>query len=167
MKLISVFLLAMFSVVSVYAKRPESRVIRYRTDRELKKHNINDLLKLSLEHSAFRHKVIAENIANISTPGYKAREVPAPNKLSDLIGTNGSRHRFFMANTSSRHMRRSQGKRGKFRSYKLKDPYETKKNGNNVSMIQQNSKALENKTNYLTALRSYTALNSLFGTITR
>jgi len=34
------------------------------------------LLEQIIKTSAFRHKVLASNIANVDTPGYKAKDVP-------------------------------------------------------------------------------------------
>ncbi len=45
-----------------------------------------DLLLQSMSVAALRHKVIANNIANVNTPGYKALEVSFEGELARHLG---------------------------------------------------------------------------------
>lgn len=165
MRLILTLLVAFFSV-SASAKQSDKRIAFYKPElREAKKHRTNDLFKSYLELSAFRHKTLAQNIANVNTPGYKADEVEMPDGFDGLVGKRRASRKITMARTSSKHIGGSKDSNGKFSSHKLKDPYEIKKNGNNVSMVQQTSKISQNKNNYNVAVKGYATLNSLFGTV--
>ena len=67
--------------------------------------------------------------------------------------------------TSNHHLVGSRGEEEKFSSHKLQDPYEVKKNGNNVSMQQQITKLSQNKNEYAAAVKAYSTTNSLFSTV--
>jgi flagellar basal-body rod protein FlgB len=41
------------------------------------------LLEQIIKTSAFRHKVLASNIANVDTPGYKAKDVPFKDEVNN------------------------------------------------------------------------------------
>lgn len=165
MRLVLTLLVAFFAV-SASAKQSDRHIALYKPDvREAKKHRTNDLFKSYLELSSFRHKTLAQNVANVNTPGYKANEVEMPEDFDDLIGKGRTSRKISMARTSSRHIGGSKDSSGKFVAQKLKDPYEVKKNGNNVSMAQQISKVSSNKKDYEVAVKGYATLNSLYGTV--
>ena len=63
--------------------------------------NIN-LMDLGLQGSALRHKVIADNIANVNTPGFKASDVYFENILSGCINKKGGLEG---ARTDKRHIK--------------------------------------------------------------
>lgn len=50
-----------------------------------------NLLEKALSGSSLRHKVIANNIANINTPGYKRMEVSFEGELAAASGTDTTR----------------------------------------------------------------------------
>ena len=138
------------------------------TGQEVKKnrdHKTNDLYKSFLEQSAYRNEVLAQNLANVNTPGYKADEVYMPNNFNDLSGNSGASKAVTMANTSPKHITKHKENQGKFRKSKLKDPDEIKKNGNNVSLRQQMTKLSQNKTDYTAAVKGYATINSLFSAV--
>ncbi len=133
--------------------------------RSVKQHQTNDLFKSYLEVSAYRNKVLSQNLANVNTPGYKADEVAMPDSLDALAGDGKTTHNVRMKVTSDKHMLGWQGKDGKFASHKLKDPDEIKKNGNNVSLRQQMTKLSQNKSDYAAAVKGYATMNSLFSSV--
>ena len=49
-----------------------------------------DLLGQVLDAAALRHRVIAQNVANVNTPGYKRREVVFEGELSKALGHAGA-----------------------------------------------------------------------------
>ncbi|MCA9263714.1 MAG: flagellar basal body rod protein FlgB [Planctomycetales bacterium] len=49
-----------------------------------------DVLQHAVAASALRHKVIAQNIANVNTPGYQAREVRFEEALQRAVDSGGS-----------------------------------------------------------------------------
>lgn len=165
MRLFLTFLVAFFAV-SASAKQSDKHIALYKSDvREAKKHRTNDLFKSYLELSSFRHKTLAQNVANVNTPGYKADEVEMPDEFNGLMGNGVASRKISMVRTSPKHIGGSKDSSGKFSSQKLKDPYEIKKNGNNVSMAQQMSKIAQNKNDYNVAVKGYATLNSLYGTV--
>lgn len=159
-------IIGLFFSVSAEAKQQSKHITLYKPDaRESKRYRTNDLFKSYLELSAFRHKTLAQNVANVNTPGYKADEVDMPDDFSDLVEKGKASKKISLARTSSKHISGSKGSDKRFSSHKLKDPYEIKKNGNNVSMAQQMSKISQNKNDYNVAVKGYATLNSLYGTV--
>ena len=57
-------------------------------------------LKKGIEGTALRHKAIAQNIANVSTPGYKRKDVKFEDALKKAIGRSGIKG----TRTNSRHI---------------------------------------------------------------
>jgi flagellar basal-body rod protein FlgB len=144
-----------------YASGPARLSLEKPELRETKKHQTNDLFKSYLEVSSLRHKVLSQNIANLNTPGYKADEVDIPTKYDELIGDKKKIKRVRMVTTSKTHIIGSSNASSKFTSHKLRDPYEIKPNGNNVSLAQQMTKLSQNQQDYNAALKGYTATNGL------
>jgi flagellar basal-body rod protein FlgB len=164
MKLFLILFL-LLSTISVNADSEKKITIFKSNTKNAKQYNTNDLFKSYLVLSSFRHKVLAQNIANVNTPGYKADEVEIPDNYEDLVGTGRISRKISMKKTSSKHISGIGDSNGNFASHKLKDPYEIKKNGNNVSMIQQTSKISQNQSNYNSAVKGYATLNSLYSTV--
>ncbi len=135
------------------------------SERANRKHKTNDLFKSYLELSAFKNKILAENLANANTPGYKANDVTMPDDYENLTGKGKTHRTIRMAKTSGKHLGGSKSSNGTFSSHKLQDPYETKKNGNNVSINQQVTKLSQNKNDYAAALKAYATTNSLYSAV--
>jgi len=125
----------------------------------------NELMKSYLELTSFRHKVLSQNLANVNTPGYKAEEVDAPKEYSDLTGKGKAARGVRLARTADNHIDGGQKSGGKFSSHKLKDPYEVKPNGNNVSLAQQMTKVSQNQQDYNAAVKGYAVMNSLVSAV--
>lgn len=95
-----------------------------------------DMLEKMLDVSAIKHKVIANNIANINTPGYKRMEVSFADQLEKVI-----------KNTSMNKLDTLQPKV----VIAEKDRNETVRNdGNNVDMDKEISSLLKNTLSYNT-----------------
>lgn len=117
------------------------------------------LLNSYLELTALRHKILSENVANLNTPNYKANEVEMPKDCNAL--TEGNRYRnVTLKITSNKHIQNLRNQ-SKFVIDKLKDPYEIKPNGNNVSLPQQMTKLSQNQISYDATLKAHSALNGL------
>jgi flagellar basal-body rod protein FlgB len=123
----------------------------------------NQLLHNYLNRLSFRHKVLSQNIANINTPGYKANEVKMPENIADLELSKG-RRRLSLINTAYKHMKGRYAETNQFEIEKLKDPFEVKPNGNNVSLNQQITKISQNQTAYDAALKTYSISTGLIST---
>lgn len=154
-----------FVASNSYGEEAKRLPLRKTEAQEEKNYPTNELLKSALELSSFRHKVLSQNMANLNTPGYKADEVDAPTQYQDLTGKGSVSRRIRLAKTATSHLDGKQKTGGKFNSHKLKDPYEIKPNGNNVSLPQQMTKISQNQQEYGAALNSYGATNALISTV--
>jgi flagellar basal-body rod protein FlgB len=126
----------------------------------------NDLIHSYLDIVSFRHKILSQNVANLNTPGYKADEVEIPKTIDGLADRQKLRRKSIsLATTSNKHMGGRNQSISKFATQKLKDPFEIKPNGNNVSLAQQVTKISQNQTAYDTALKAYSSSNSLVSTV--
>lgn len=154
-----------FAASNSYGEDAKRLPLRKTEAQEEKNYPTNELLKSALELSSFRHKVLSQNMANVNTPGYKADEVDTPTRYEDLTGKGKASKRIRLAKTASKHLDGEQKASGKYNSHKLKDPYEIKPNGNNVSLPQQMTKLSQNQQEYGAALKSYGATNDLISTV--
>ncbi len=133
--------------------------------RDKRTYTTNQLLKAYLERSAFKHKVLSQNMANVNTPGYKANDVIEVADYDDLMDNSAKIRRVSISRTSSKHLFGTHGSESKIATEKLKNPYEIKPNGNNVSIAQQMTKLSQNQQDYNAAVKAYSTTNSLFSTI--
>ena len=85
-----------------------------------------------------RQKVLAKNIANADTPGYKPEDIK-PLDFKQLLKTSSSTGSISAATTNSKHI--SSGgdstSSGKVLAGKQKSPYETSPSGNSVILEEQ------------------------------
>lgn len=92
------------------------------------------ILEKMMDVSAYRHKLLASNIANVDTPGYKAGDISFQNELQGAIGdaSNGIREK---------------------RSYNVFETTDTMPNrdGNTVNAELEMAKVAENTLIYKTA----------------
>ena len=95
-----------------------------------------------------RQQVIAQNVANTDTPGYKSMDVAA--FADTLAGARASGLR----TTNARHIGGGAGADG-IRTSEDKDVYESSLDGNTVSLEQQSIKAAEISENYRMAAQLY------------
>ncbi|WPY00557.1 Flagellar basal body rod protein FlgB [Candidatus Trichorickettsia mobilis] len=124
----------------------------------------NELLRSYLKLTSFKHKILANNVANINTPGYKANEVATPQKSEDLQNVAKSR-KLRLTTTSNKHLAGYNQQDNNFAVNKLRDPDELKPNGNNVSLSQQLTKISQNQINYDTALQAYKSSSGLITSV--
>jgi flagellar basal-body rod protein FlgB len=92
------------------------------------------ILEEIIKTSAFRHKVLASNIANAETPGYKAKDVPFSQEMDkQLIG---------MTTTSPDHL---QGTHNPKEAMGMVPVEQTAgEDGNNVALDMEMAKMTEN-----------------------
>ena len=91
-----------------------------------------------MRHLAERQRVIAQNLANSDTPGYKAREVERPD-FGDLLGRVGGGFRVARPKVELTGAMAALGARPPRDGHVLLDPdtSETKPDGNNVTLEDQ------------------------------
>jgi len=101
-------------------------------------------------------RVVAENIANADTPGYKARSVSSFEALVDGARTGGVR------TTHASHLQGG-GHAGGLRATEDSAPWETTIDGNTVVLEQQTLKANEISESYQLAAQLYGKGHQLLG----
>lgn len=113
--------------------------------------NYVNVLKKAADASWTRNEVIANNIANVSTPGYKRKDIEFETYLKrelmrDYDGDNDLNHR--VANV---HLDRLGT-----RIYTDQSELSYRKDGNNVDINTENANLAENQIRYYTLLNSMT-----------
>jgi flagellar basal-body rod protein FlgB len=98
-------------------------------------------LQNSLNYSVLKQKTIAQNIANIDTPNYKAKEVSRPSFQSELNGAMKA-HR-----TDSRHLEFTSGAKSNT-SIISKQNSTYNHNGNSVDIDKEMTELAENQIYY-------------------
>ncbi|MDT8879183.1 flagellar basal body rod protein FlgB [Halomonas saccharevitans] len=102
-----------------------------------------------------RQKVLASNIANADTPGYKARDMDFASELNKAVQQGGS-DGLALSRTSSRHLE-SQGAMSSSRDLLYRVPAQPSLDGNTVDMDRERTQFADNSVRYQAAL---TMLNS-------
>jgi flagellar basal-body rod protein FlgB len=92
-----------------------------------------------------RQEVIAQNIANADTPGYKARDIKGF-KFKELIRRESAG--LTMAATSGNHLLGVRKRATDFGEVNERQPFETAPNGNSVILEEQMAKLSESSVNY-------------------
>ncbi len=92
-----------------------------------------------------RQEVLAQNIANSDTPGYKARDLKAF-KFEDLVRRENAG--LGMSTTEKNHLGGQRKRVRDFAEAEDRNPYETNTNGNSVVLEEQMAKMSENSINY-------------------
>lgn len=104
-----------------------------------------------------RHKVLASNIANADTPGYKARDMDFAAELKRAVGKGGaSGQGLALARTSERHIA-GQGASGAQAGLLYRVPGQPSLDGNTVDMDRERTAFADNSVRYQAGL---TILNS-------
>ncbi len=92
-----------------------------------------------------RQEVLAQNIANSDTPGYKARDLKAF-KFEDLVRRENAG--LSMNATAKNHLGGQRKRVRDFAEAEDRNPYETSANGNSVVLEEQMAKMSENSINH-------------------
>ncbi len=121
---------------------------------------INDSVTSMLERAAdactMRHRAIANNIANVNTPGYKAKDVVFEEKLKRYLGLEGSSGgrtggRIELARTNRGHIGSSRsglGGAGLEPEMVVNEDTRIRPDGNNVDIDLEMAKLAENEIRY-------------------
>lgn len=109
--------------------------------------NVMQALKTRMHWHQSRQKLLAENVANADTPGFRPLDLKAPS----IRNSQGS---VTLATTSAGHMGLSGAERGTFDSQKA-SRFETTPNGNAVSLEDEMMKVAQNQSDYQLAASLY------------
>jgi len=114
-----------------------------------------DSITQSMKHLAERQRVIAQNIANSETPGFKSQEVEAPD-FSSLLETQGVPHvRRPQVQVSSGMVALGVPPTSAGRIVADSDISETKPDGNNVTLEDQLLRMGQTQTDFTTMTNLY------------
>jgi len=122
------------------------------------------LMKSKLEYLNERQNILAQNIANSNTPGYKARDVKEPDFKNMLRSAkNGSAQKLPMTVTDPNHMT---GMRSQEEFKIVKDKFTDAQtpDGNNVIIEEEMSKMAMNQADYQKVLGMYGKAITMFKT---
>lgn len=127
---------------------------------ELKEPVLNTMLKSSMKYGAERQEVVARNLANIDTPGYKARDLKKLDFKKLAMAQGGQLQ---MAATAPTHLGGTLGAAGGnvFASEADRSTFETTPTQNNVVLEEQMGKISDIGAQFQlssTMLKKYTSL---------
>ncbi len=103
-----------------------------------------------------RSEVLASNLANADTPGYKAKDIDFKTAISDAMGTGSEfkKDRLKMATTSSKHIQMSQNNFSADVMYR--NPNQPSLDGNTVDGGVEKTEFSQNAIHYTASLRFLT-----------
>jgi flagellar basal-body rod protein FlgB len=111
------------------------------------------LLRARLDHLSERQRLIAENIANATTPGYRPRDVDTAGFERMLASTAGGGNGPRLARTNPGHMAAGGGSPQV--SIVTRDDSETTIDGNAVVLEEQMARAAETRMSFETGIALY------------
>jgi flagellar basal-body rod protein FlgB len=119
------------------------------------------VMKAKLGYLSERQSVLAQNVANADTPGYKAMDIPLPD-FSKMAG--GASQGLKMTVTNPGHIMHGPGQASAFKPEKRPSTYELSLNGNNVVIEEEMSKVGANQAEYQKVLNLYGKAVTMFKT---
>jgi flagellar basal-body rod protein FlgB len=120
---------------------------------------ILSMLRTRMEWHQERQKVLAENVANADTPGFRARDL-APFESDRLISPPGA---VVLARTSPDHLGTAGAGTGDFQA-RRESRYDIVPSGNSVSLEDEMLKVAANQMDFQAATSLYSRSLSLFKT---
>jgi flagellar basal-body rod protein FlgB len=118
-----------------------------------------EMLKVKMAYDGERQKVLAQNIANIDTPGYRASDLKPLSFENELAMETA---RVPLAVTSPMHMNSSTHSTGRFRTEISKNTFERTPTGGTVVIEEQMMKVAQNATDYQMTTSLYKKVGNLF-----
>lgn len=109
------------------------------------------LMSRKMDWLTQRQEVVSQNIANANTPEYKGRDLK-PFTFRDALSDN---RRLTPVATNPSHLAGTRGAGGLAKEEKVRDPYETAPDGNNVVLEEQMMRMSQNAMDYQTITNLY------------
>ncbi|MDE3017155.1 MAG: flagellar basal body rod protein FlgB [Pseudomonadota bacterium] len=119
------------------------------------------VMKAKMNYLSERQGVLAENIANADTPGYKAKDVTAPD-FKKLVGAASQQLQMTMTNPMD--MKGTAPSMGAYAVVERGATDELNPNGNNVAIEEEMAKAGKNQMEYQKVLDLYGKAIAMFKT---
>ena len=121
--------------------------------------NLTDMINVKLAYSAERQKVLAQNIASIDTPGYRAQDLK-PLDFGNVMAAHT--RKIQLAVTSDLHMNGMNGNRQNFMNTVPRNAFERTPTGSTDVVEEQMMKVSQNATDYQEAANLYKKIGNLF-----
>ncbi len=118
-----------------------------------------DMLKAEMSYSAERQKVLAQNIASIDIPGYKALDLK-PLDFKNVLSLQNTQ--LGLTVTSDKHLNGSHPLTARFKSEVERDPFERNPTGGTVVVEEQMMKVADNATHYQMSTGLFKKINNLY-----
>lgn len=123
------------------------------------------VMKAKMAYLSQRQGVLAQNVANADTPGYRAKDVMKPDFKKMIAATGGgSVHKVAIERTNPGHMSGMKMDNNQFTEFKRKNTDELNPNGNNVSIEEEMVKVADNQQEYQKVVSIYAKTVSLLKT---
>lgn len=123
-----------------------------------------NIMKTKLDYLSQRQGILAQNIANADTPGYKAKDLAAPDFKKLVKASGASTSTLRLAATDAKHIQQNKTTGSDYKIVKRDKTDEVNLNGNNVTIEDEISKAAQNQAEYQKALNLYGKSISMFKT---
>ncbi len=109
-----------------------------------------NLLAKAMDYRALRADLIASNIANIDTPGYKSRDIEFETSLKNEENKiyNTQSHKLKLAKTDSRHLDPLEDNENKTGIIFFRDGQDARNDGNTVDLDVETTELAKNKVMY-------------------
>lgn len=120
-----------------------------------------EIMKGRLGYHSERQGVLAQNVANADTPGYRAQDIKAPD-FRNLVASHSGGLR--MTTTHPGHISASNGTTSKFKIDEREKTNERNPNDNNVSLDEEIMKVSQNQAEYQKTLNLYRKMLGLIKT---
>lgn len=118
------------------------------------------MMKTKMAHLSERQDVLAQNIANVDTPGYRPKDVKELD-FKNMVDVES--HRLQMRATDPSHQRPTE-RPPEFRTVRQKHNYETSPMENRVVVEEQMMKVAETKLQYDMTTNLYKKMSDMFKT---
>lgn len=119
------------------------------------------LMKNKMEYLSERQAVLAQNVANIDTPGFQAHDIEKPN-FDALV--NPLMNKIQMRLTSPMHKQGGSDKGPTYKEITRDSTYELNFNKNNITLEEEMKKLSETQTDYQTVTNLYRKTTEMFKT---
>lgn len=121
---------------------------------------IFQLMKAKLDYTSERQTVLAQNVANVDTPGYRARDVQAPDFKAMLAKS--SKPSIGMAVTNAQHIATGRASGSAYKTIERESTYEQSPLDNNVVVEEEMMRVAETQSEYQRTLTLYRKTVSMF-----
>jgi flagellar basal-body rod protein FlgB len=117
------------------------------------------MMKVKMAYDGERQKVLAQNIANVDTPGYRAADLK-PLSFKNVLAAQTAQTPLFV--TSTMHMTGTRPQSDMFRTEISKNTFERTPTGGTVVVEEQMMKVAQNATDYQMTTSLYKKVGNLF-----